>query len=195
MQALDRPWRGNGVQIPDRNAVVLFQDLAVLLWREQPQRRLMDRRTLERVDGDLLHQRLELFSERGLATTRRPEQVEDLLALFQALRRVLEERDDLFDRVLHAIEVAEGRIDADDLVEEQAGQPGVMVGIHQLRLADGGKHALCSSRVGSRILLADLQVLLDAVFLFLASFEARSVMAKNVHTSLPSEFTSEACYP
>ncbi|MNT18444.1 hypothetical protein D3C72_1536550 [compost metagenome] len=192
MQALDRPWRGDGVQVAHRNAVVLFEDLAVFLRREQAQRRLMDRRSLERVNGDLLHQRLELLRERGLAAARRPEQIQDLLALFQTLRRVLEERDDLLDRVLHAVEIAEGRIDADDLVEEQPGQPRIVVGIHQFWLADRGEHALGGGRVGSGILLADLQIFLDGVFLFLAGFEARSVMAENVHTSLPSEFTSEA---
>ncbi len=66
-----------------------------------------------------------------------------------------------------------------------------MVGIHQLRLADRGEHAFSRSRIGSRILLADIQVLLDAVFLFLASFETRGVMAENVHSSLPSESSSE----
>ncbi|MCY1295072.1 hypothetical protein D9M70_443940 [compost metagenome] len=192
MQALDCPWRGNRVQVADRNAVVLFQDLAVFLRREQTQGRLVDRRTFQCVDGDLFHQRLEFLRERRLAAAGRPEQIQDLLAFFQALRGVLEERDDLLDRVLHAVEIAEGRIDADDLVEEQPGQPRIVVGIHQFWLADRGEHALGGGRVGSGILLADLQIFLDGVFLFLASFEARSVMAKNVHTSLPSEFTSEA---
>ncbi len=187
MQALDRPRRGDGVEITHRDAVVLFQDLAVFLGGEQPERRFMDRRTLQCVDGNLLHQRLELFRERGLATTRRPKQVKDLLALLEPLRGMLEEGDDLLDRVLHAVELAEGRIDPDDLVEKQAGQPRIVVGIHQFGLTNGGEHALGCGRIGGRILLADIQVLLDAVFLFLATFEACGVVAENVHTSLPSE--------
>jgi len=147
----------------------------------------MDGRTLQCVDGNLFHQRLEFFRQRGLAASGRPEQVEDLLALLESLRGVLEEGDDLLDRVFHAVELAEGRIDPDDLVEEQAGQPRVVVGIHQFRLTNGGEHALGRGRIGGRILLADIQILLDAVFLFLASFEACGVVAENVHTSLPSE--------
>ncbi len=115
--------------------------------------------TLQRVDGNFFHQRLELFREGRLAAARGPEQIQDLLAFLQALRRVLEEGDDLLDRVFHSVEVAEGRIDPDDLVEEQSGQARIVVGVHQFGLSDCGKHAFGSSRVGSRILLADLQVL------------------------------------
>ncbi|MNL00706.1 hypothetical protein D3C87_1211470 [compost metagenome] len=147
----------------------------------------MDGGALQRIDGNLFHQRLELFRERRLAAARGPQQIQNLLAFLKALRRVLEERNDLLDRVFHSVEVAEGRVDPDNLVEEQSGQSRIVVGIHQFRLSDCGEHAFGSSRVGSRILLADLQVLLDAVFLFLACFEARGVVAKNVHTSLPSE--------
>jgi hypothetical protein len=50
--------------------------------------------------------------------TRRAEQVDDLLALLERLRGVFEERDDLFDRVLHAVELTEPWVDLQDLVRE-----------------------------------------------------------------------------
>jgi hypothetical protein len=43
------------------------------------------------------HQRLEAFGKRGLSTADRPKQIEDLLALFEALRRMAGEADDTLD--------------------------------------------------------------------------------------------------
>jgi len=45
-------------------------------------------------------------------------QVEDLLALFEALRRVTEEPDDALDGFFHAVEAGEGRIGADRAVQK-----------------------------------------------------------------------------
>jgi hypothetical protein len=143
----------------------------------------VDGRALQRVDGDLLHQRLQLLGKRGLAAARGPEQVEDLLALLEALRGMLEEGDDLLDRVFHAVELPEGRIDLDDLVEEQPRQPRIVMRVHQLRLTDRGEHALGGGGIGGAVLLTDLQVLLDTVLILFASFETRCVMAENIHIS------------
>ncbi len=84
-------------------------DGAEALGREQSQRRFVDRRPFERVDRTQFHDRLQALGDRRLAAADGTQQVEDLLLLLEALRRVLEEGHDLLDRVLHAVELAEVR--------------------------------------------------------------------------------------
>jgi hypothetical protein len=57
LQPLDRPRRQDAVEVAARDAVFLFEDGAILGRIEQAQRRLVDRRTLDRVERHLLHQR------------------------------------------------------------------------------------------------------------------------------------------
>ena len=96
----------------------------------------MHRRILDRVERHLLDQVLEFFGQRRLAAADRAEQVEDLLLFLQPLRRVAEVGDDVLDHFLHAVEVAEGRINLEHLVGEDARQAVVGAGIHQFRFAD-----------------------------------------------------------
>src|SRR5882757_10201791 len=55
-----------------------------------------------------------LYADRSnggrFSTAHRAEQIEDLLALFQALSCVAEKPDDAFDRFFHAMESGEGRM-------------------------------------------------------------------------------------
>jgi hypothetical protein len=124
LQTLHRPGRHDGAQVAGRDAVVLFQDRPVLLRREQAQRRLEHRRTLDGVERDVLHQILELFRQRRLTAADRPEQIENLLLLLQPLRRMLQVRDQVLDGLLHAVELGEGGVAFDHLVLEDPAQRG-----------------------------------------------------------------------
>ncbi|MNE08754.1 hypothetical protein D3C80_1014120 [compost metagenome] len=180
-EALGRPRRHDRAQVALRDAVVFLEDGAVLVRVEQAERRLEHRRTLDGVEGDVFHQVLELLGQRRLAAAHRAQQVEDLLLLLQALGGVAEVGDDLVDALFHAVEVGEGRIAADHLVGEDPRQSRVGGGIHQLRLADGLEHALGRTGVGQRILLAQVEILLQGVFLLARSFVALLEMAENAH--------------
>ena len=139
-----------------------------------------------RVDRLCLHQRFQPLGDRRLAAADRTQQIEDLLLLLQPLRRVLEERDDLLDRVLHAVELAEGRIAPDDAVAEDAREARVVARVDELGLADGGQHALGGGRVGRRIPLAQLEVFLEAHFLVLRGRIAGSkLLQKRRHSLAP----------
>ena len=113
---------------------------------EEAERALEDRADflagLQRVDRQLLHQELQSLGERRLAAAHRAEEIEDLLALLQALRRVAEISDDALDRLFHAVEIGEGWIDPDGAIHEDAAEPLVVARIDDLRLADRRKHAL-----------------------------------------------------
>ena len=165
VQALDRPRRHDRVQVAARDAELGFDRGAVLERREQTERRLVHRRTLQRVEGHQFHQVLEFLGERGLAATRRAQQVEDLLAFLERLRRVLEERDHLLDGLLHAVELAECGIDPHHLVREDPREARIGPGVEQFGLADRHQHALGCARVGAAIALAELEVLLQRVLL------------------------------
>ena len=82
------------------------------------------------------HQRLEPLGERRLAAADRPEQIEYLLALFEALRRVAEEADDALDRLFHAVEAGEGRIDPHRAVQKDTAKARVLGRVNHLRLTD-----------------------------------------------------------
>ena len=82
-QALDRPGRHDAAQVAARDAVLLLQRIAEAIGMEQAQRRFVDGRTLQRIDGVGLHQHLQPLGDRGLAAAHRPQQIENLLALFQ----------------------------------------------------------------------------------------------------------------
>ena len=82
------------------------------------------------------HQRLEALGERGLSAADRPEQIEDLLALFEALRRVAEEADDALDRFFHAVEAGEGRIEPHRAVQKDTAKARILGRVNHLRLTD-----------------------------------------------------------
>ena len=151
---------------------------------EQAQRRLVDRRALDRIERHVLHQLLEPLGDRALAAAHRAQQVEDLLLLFQALRGMAEVRHHLLDGVFHAVELGEGRIDLDDLVGEDARQARVVARVDHLRLADGLEHALGRGGVGQRVALALSQVFFEREFFFSRALEAGGKVADHVHADL-----------
>ena len=162
VEPLDRPGAEQIGQAPPGNAVALLQHRTHLLRIEQPERALEDRADLvaglQHIDGVDLHQRLQTLGQGGLAAADRTEQVEDLLALLQALRSVAEEADDHLDRLFHAVEFGEGRIDPDRAVHEDAAEPRILRGIDELRLADGRQDALRSACIHHGIGAAPFQV-------------------------------------
>ena len=174
VEALDRPWAHEAGQPAAGNAVALLEHGAHLLGIEQPERALEDRADLvarlQHVDRMHLHQRLQALGQRGLAAADRAEQVEDLLALLQALRGVAEEADDPLDRLFHAVELGEGRIDPDRPVHEDAAEPRVLRGIDQLRLADRRQDALGGGGVHHRIFAAAFQIIRQRHFRLAAGF-------------------------
>ena len=131
---------------------------------------------------------LELFGQRRFAAANRPEQVEDLLAFFEPLSGVLEVGDDLFDRVLHTVELPEGRVHLDDLVHKDAREAGVVTRVHHLRLTDRHQEAFGRARVRSRVGLTQLQVLLDTQDLLAAFFVTCRITCKKRHDIPPSVY-------
>ncbi|MNP15949.1 hypothetical protein D3C76_1083240 [compost metagenome] len=117
-QALGGPRRHDGVQVAARNAEVFLENGAIFGCVEQAQWRFENRRTLDGIEGHLLHQLLQFLGQRRFAAAYRTEQVEDLFLLFQALCGVAEIRHDLVDAFFHAVEVFKGRIAANHLVRE-----------------------------------------------------------------------------
>ena len=82
------------------------------------------------------HQRFQPLGERRFSAADRPEQIENLLALFQALSGVPEEADDALDGFFHAMESGEGRIGAHGPVQKNTAKAGVLGRINHLRLTD-----------------------------------------------------------
>jgi len=74
----------------------------------------------------------------GLAAADRAEQIEDLLALLQSLRSVTEERHDTLDRLLHAVEAGERRINPHRPIHKNSAKAGILGRVDHLRIADGG---------------------------------------------------------
>ncbi len=182
LQPLHRPGRHDGPQIARRDPVVLFEDGTVLLRREKTQRRLEHRRAVDGVERPLLHQLLELLGQRGLAAADRPEQVENLLLLLQPLRGVLEIGDQMLDRLLHAIELGEGRIAPQHFVLKDAAQARIVAGVDHLGLADRHQQALRGTRIGARIRLTELQILIQAQHLLARGFIACLITFENRHS-------------
>ena len=152
-------------QAPARNAVFLLELFGPGFRIEQRERALEDRREivagLQHVDRLVFHQRLDALGERGLAAADRAEQVEDLLALFETLRALAEEGDDALDRLFHAVEFGERRIDPDRAVQEDAPEPRILRRVDHLRFADRRKQALVRTCVHQRVLPAAFEVFGD----------------------------------
>ena len=118
VQALHCPRRKDALQIAARNAVLLFEDGTVFVVIEEAERRLIDGRTLQRIERNALHELLQSFGDRRLAAAHRTQQIQDLLLLFETLCRVPEVRHDVLDHLLHSVEFTERRIHLDDLVRK-----------------------------------------------------------------------------
>src|SRR5713101_3024850 len=81
---------------------------------------------------------------------------------------------DPLDRLLHAVEIGEGWINADRTVHEDATHPRVAAGVDDLRLADGGKHPFGSAGVSHRLTSAAFQIGLKRHFsLFMTIVQLR----------------------
>ena len=159
VQALDGPGAQDGFEIAARDAVLLFEDGAVFVVIEQAQRGFIDRRTLDGIEGHLLHELLQALGNGGLAATDRAQQIKDLLLLFQALRGMAEIRNHLLDHFFRAVELLEGGIDLDDLVGEDAREARIFPGVDLLRFADGHQHPFGSRCIDCRVVLAKIQIL------------------------------------
>src|SRR5690606_9080688 len=120
VQPFYSPRRHDSLDVAARNAVVLFEDLAVFFGIEQPQWRLEYGGVFEAINGLLLDQRFEAFGQRRFAATYGAEQVQNLFLFFQTLSRMTEVRDDLLDRFLHAVEFVECFIATYDFVLENS---------------------------------------------------------------------------
>eukprot|EP00906_Rhabdomonas_costata_P038451 RCo054236 len=147
VQALDGPRTQDALQVAAWNAVLLFEDRAVLVVVEQPERRFVDGRTLQRIERHALHQLLQALGDRRLPAAHRAEQVEDLLLFLEPLRSVAEVRDHLLDHFLHSVELTERGIDLDNLVREDPRQARVVAGIDLFRFPDCSQHAFASRGV------------------------------------------------
>ena len=140
LEPLVAPRAHQPVEAAARNAVFLLDHRAKRFRIEQTERALEHRAEfvagLQHIDRMDFHQRLQPLGERRLAAADRAEQIEDLLALLQALRGVPEEADDALDGFLHAVESGEGRIDAHGPVQKNTAKAGVLGRVNHLRLTD-----------------------------------------------------------
>ena len=144
------------------DAVAALEDRAHGLRAEKAERRFEHRADLvaghERIDRLGLHQRLEALGQRGLAAADRTEEIEDLLALLEPLRGVLEIAHHPLDRLLHAEESGQRRVELDRAIEENAAEARVLCGVDDNRLADGGDHPLGGACRHARIVAATLEI-------------------------------------
>ena len=181
LQALDRPRAHDAAQVTPGDAVILLEDGTVFVDVEQGERRLVHRRTLDRIERYFFDQRLQPFGQRGLATTDRSEEIENLLLFLQPLGCMAEVGNDVLDDLFHPVELAEGWVELEHLVGEDARQTGIEAGIDQFRLADGHQHALGDAGIGARIIAAQIQVFLDRQLLFLRRFIATLITREDRH--------------
>ena len=125
----------------------------------------------------------EPLGDGAFAAAHRPEQIQNLLALFEALGRVAEETHHLLDGIFHAIKLVESGVSLDDLVGEQAREARVIAGVEHFGLANGGQHALRCRGVSHGVALALRQVLIDAELFFTVARIPRDEIANCVHTT------------
>ena len=166
------------------NAVAVLQHRAHALRVEQAERAFEHRAELvaglQHVDGVGLHQRLQPFGQRRLAAADRAQQVQDLLALLEALRGMAEEADDALDRLFHAVEFGERRIDPDGPVHEDAAEsrhPWTYRPSPARRSPPAGARW---RRVDQRILAAGFQIFRQRHLGFAVRLEGARVGGKNI---------------
>ena len=104
------------------------------------------------------HQRLQPLGERRFAAADRTEQIEDLLALFEALRGVAEEPDDALDGFFHAVESGEGRIGAHGPVQKNTAKAWVLGRVNHLWLTDRSKQPLGRIGISHRVSSTRFQI-------------------------------------
>ena len=180
IEPLEAPGTHQAAEPTARNAVALLQHRSGCCGIEEAERAFEDGTDfiarLQHIDRIDLHQRLEPLRQRGLAAADRAEQIEDLLALLEPLRGVTEETDDALDRLFHAEEFGEGRIDANGPVHEDAAEPLIPRGVDELGLADRVENSLGGARIGLRIVAAQVEIGLER-HLGRLSFPVRSCEA------------------
>ncbi len=184
LESLGGPGRHHTAQVATGNAVLLLEQLTVFFRREQAKRRLVHRRPLDGIERHLFHQQLEPLGQRRLAATHRPQQVENLLLLLEALGGVAEVGHDLLDGLLHAMEFTERRVAAYHLVGKDPRQPRVLGGVDHLGFTDGLQHALWRTGVDGRVLTAEFQIFLQGHFFLLDASEAVLHMVEDAHRCL-----------
>ena len=139
-EALVAPRAHQSAEAAAWNAVLLLEHRSQRFRIEQAERAFEYRAEfvagLQHVDGVDFHQRLEAFGERGFSATDRPEQIEYLLALFEALSGVAEESDDALNRLFHAVEAGEGGIEPHRAIQKDTAKASVLGRVNHLRLAD-----------------------------------------------------------
>lgn len=87
----------------------------------------------------------------------------------------------MLNDLLHPVELPEGRVEAQNLVGEDAGQARIQTGIHEFRFADGHQHALGRSGVGGAVGLAQFQIILDGQLFLFCCFKARLIRCEDTH--------------
>ena len=173
VEPLQRPGRSEAGEAALRNLVVLLDHVAHPDGIEQTERTFEYRADFlagfQHIDRHLLHQELQPFRERGFAAADGAEEIEDLLSFLQPLRRVPEIADDAFDRFFHAVEIREGRVDADRPVHEDATQTRIVTGVDEFGFADRGEHAFGGAGISQRVSGAAFEIVFERHFsLFLA---------------------------
>ncbi len=91
---------------------------------------------------------------------------------------------DVLDDLFHAVEVAEGGVELEDLVGEDPRQARVEPGVDQFRFADGREHALGGGGVGHAVGAAQLEVVLQGHLFLAGRFEACLVGVEDGHGRL-----------
>src|SRR5690606_16450950 len=184
IKALDAPGAHQACEAALRNAVIVFQTLTPHSGVKQAERMLEYRRELiaglQHIDRLIFHQRLQTLRQRRLTAANRTEQVDNLLALFQSLRGVTEEGDDPLDRLLHAVEFRESRVEPHRAVHEDAAKTRVLRRVDHLWLTYGGEQALMRARVRHRIVAAQAEEVLQRHFRFSTLLKRASVTAKKI---------------
>ena len=153
-------------QPPGGNGIRFLQVGTHARWIKQPQRALKHRAQivagLEHINRALLHQLLEPFGERGFPPAHGSQEIEDLLAFFQALCRRPEIPDDALDGFFQPVEVLERRVNLERPVHENPAEPCIARGIDIGRLTDGVEHPLGGGRVVHGVRPATFEELFQA---------------------------------
>ena len=91
-----------------------------------------------------------------------------------------QEADDALDRLFHAVEFGERRIDPHRAVHEDAAESRVLRGVYHLGFADRGKQTLGRGRVHHRVVAARVQILWQRHLSFAICLEAFGVGCEEV---------------
>ena len=95
---------------------------------------------------------------------------------------MLQVRDQVLDRLFHAVEIGEGRVSADYLILKYATESRVVVGVDDLRFANRCEQAFGRTGIGHRVLFAEFQVVVEAHDLFACGLVPGLVALKNRHS-------------